>query len=335
MFNSMKYILFALMLLLSCFLFGQNSLNIRDLESNKNLEGASVVNVLDDSGSISDENGMVDVSAFDLGTSLKISFIGYKTISYTLTAEKNIVYLETDYELLNELTLIGYQNSRKLYEVAGSYVINSSIVMAQFNDESLVRSMNTLPGIRFEERSPSSYRVSIRGNLLRAPFGVRNVKVYWNNMPYTDAAGNTPLNLLDLNNIGRVETIKGPSGSIFGAGIGGVLNMYSEAVKVSSISGDIGYTGGSFGYNKAVVNINSSNENYRFSIKYAKQKADGYRDHTNSDREVLQVSGSFFTSEKRTLSANVLYSDLFYQTPGGLTQEQYDENPQQARPGAA
>jgi len=112
--------------------------------------------------------------------------------------------LETDYELLNELTLIGYQNSRKLYEVAGSYVINSSLVMAQFNDESLVRSMNTLPGIRFEERSPSSYRVSIRGNLLRAPFGVRNVEVNWNNMPYTDVAGNTHLNLLDLNNIGRI-----------------------------------------------------------------------------------------------------------------------------------
>ncbi len=330
----MKHIFFGLMLLLSHFMFAQNSLNIRDLESNKNLAGASVVAVQDDSGSISDENGKVDVSTYDVGTSLKISFIGYKTISYTLTTEKNIVYLETDYELLNELTLIGYQNSRKLYEVAGSYVINSSIVMAQFNDESLVRSMNTLPGIRFEERSPSSYRVSIRGNLLRAPFGVRNVKVYWNNMPYTDAAGNTPLNLLDLNNIGRVETIKGPSGSIFGAGIGGVLNMYSEAVKVSPISGDIGYTGASFGYNKVIANVHSSNENYRFSIKYAKQKADGYRDHTNSDREVLQVSGTFFTSEKRTLSANVLYSDLFYQTPGGLTQEQYDKNPKQARPGA-
>ena len=55
-----------------------------------------------------------------------------------------------------------------------------------------------------------------------------NVKVYWNNIPYTDPTGNTPLNLLDLNNMDRIETIKGPSGSIYGAGIGGVLNIYSE-----------------------------------------------------------------------------------------------------------
>jgi len=35
-------------------MFGQNSLSIKDLESNKNLEGASVLCLLDDSGSISD-----------------------------------------------------------------------------------------------------------------------------------------------------------------------------------------------------------------------------------------------------------------------------------------
>ena len=72
-----------------------------------------------------------------------------------------------------------------------------------------------------------------------------------------------------------------------------------------------------------------------FPFDMPNKKAEGYRDHTNSDREVIQMSGSFYTSDKRTLTAQVLYSDLFYQTPGGLNQAQYDENPRQARPGAA
>jgi iron complex outermembrane receptor protein len=47
-----------------------------------------------------------------------------------------------------------------------------------------------------EERSPGSYRLNIRGSSLRSPFGVRNVKIYYNNIPFTDPGGNTYLNSL-------------------------------------------------------------------------------------------------------------------------------------------
>jgi iron complex outermembrane receptor protein len=313
----------------------QNTLVVKKLESNKGLVGANVTNLLDQTMRVSGVDGNVDISEIAAGTELSISFIGYNTVRHLVIEGKNTIYLEPDYQLLSAVTVVGYKNDRRLYEIAGSYVINSSLEMGKFNDESLVRSMNTLPGIRFEERSPDSYRVSIRGNLLRAPYGVRNVKVYWNEVPYTDPTGSTPLNLMDLNNIGKVEVFKGPVGSVYGAGIGGVLKMYSEVDRVNPISAEMGYSAGSYGFHKAFANVNSGNESHRFLMKYAKQKGDGYRDHTNSDREVIQMSGSFFTSKKRTLTAQALYSDLFYQTPGGLTQEQYDENPRQARPKAA
>jgi len=332
----MKILFLFIITFLSFFniLKGQ-SLVIRDLESNKSLPGANVQATASNKILVSGIDGKVDVTDLKEGEKLIITFIGYKTQEHELTHGVNLVYLEPDYQMLNTLIVVGYENDRKLSDIAGSYAINSKIVMDRFNDESLVRSMNTLPGIRFEERSPSSYRVSIRGSLLRAPFGVRNVKVYWNNIPFTDATGNTPLNLLDLNNIGKVETIKGPAGSIYGAGIGGVLNMYSETGKVKPISAAIGYNSGSYGFHRYLANVNTGSENHRFSVRYVRQKGDGYRDHTNSDRQVIQMSGKFYTSEKRTLTAELLYSDLFYETPGGLTLAQYDENPIQARPGAA
>ncbi|MCG8306425.1 MAG: TonB-dependent receptor [Cytophagales bacterium] len=316
-------------------LLAQNLLIIKDLKTNNPLSGATVRIHNKGIVSISDEEGHADISKIDVNEKLIVSFIGYQTLEYTVTEGENKVFLEPDFKMLNSLTVIGHNNQKKISDISGSYAINSRIVMDRFNDESLVRSMNTLPGIRMEERSPSSYRVSIRGNLLRAPFGVRNVKVYWNNIPYTDPTGNTPLNLVDLNNIGRIETIKGPAGSIYGAGMGGVLNIYSKVPNLKSVSADMGYTVGSYGYHKVTTNVNIADENHRFSIKYAKQKGDGYRDHTNFDREVIQVGGTFFTSENRILSTQVLYTDLFYQLPGGLTKEQYDENPRQSRPGAA
>lgn len=315
--------------------FAQNKLVIKDLESNKPLVGATVQIQGENDILISEADGSVNTSFLQNDTNVKISFVGYKNLIYRISEGQNTVYLEPDYQMLNSLTVVGHDNKHILSDIAGSYVINSRLSIDRFDDESLVRSMNTLPGIRMEERSPSSYRLSIRGSLLRAPFGVRNVKVYWNDIPYTDPTGNTPLNLMDLNNIGKVETIKGPSGSIYGAGMGGVLNIYSEVPRISPLSANVGYTAGSYGYQKVIANLNTGNENHRFSIKFAKQQGNGYRDHTKFEREVIQMNGTFYTSDKRILTAQVLYSDLFYQLPGGLTQEQYDENPRQARPGVA
>lgn len=308
----------------------QNSIIVKDAESNKPLEGASIL--LHDSQdlSITDFNGVA--SGFETGAKVHISYVGYTPKEIGIKTGINYVYLEADYQVLNTLTVIGYENERKLGDIAGSFAVASRLAMERFSDESLVRSMNTLPGIRFEERSPASYRISIRGSLLRAPFGVRNVKVYWNDIPYTDPNGNTPINMLDLNNIGRVETIKGPSGSIYGAGMGGVLSIYSEPPRFRPVSAEMGYMAGSFGLNKVYTNVYTGNEDHAFTVRYARQAGDGYRDHTNFDRTVFQMSGRFFTSEKRTISAQVLFSDLFYQTPGGLTKAEYDANPRQARP---
>ncbi|HBH23579.1 MAG TPA: TonB-dependent receptor, partial [Cytophagales bacterium] len=330
----MKLTFFSIIaFLISNILVGQNTLIVHDLETNLPLVGANILDLENQNLHITDDTGKV--SDLQIDTQVQITYIGYEDLEYRVEEGINRVYLEPNYEMLNSLTVVGYENDRKLGDLSGSYAINPRLNIDRFNDESLVRSMNTLPGIRFEERSPGSYRISIRGNLLRAPFGVRNVKVYWNDIPYTDPTGNTPMNLMDMNNIGKVETIKGPAGSIYGAGIGGVLNIYSEAIRVKPIGVDMGYTAGSYGFQKATVNLNTGNQNSTFSVRFAKQQGDGYRDHTNFDREVINLSGRFFVSEKRTLTAQMLYSNLFYQLPGGLTEEQYDENPRQARPGAA
>jgi iron complex outermembrane receptor protein len=63
---------------------------------------------------------------------------------------------------------------------------------------------------------------------LRSPFGVRNVKVYFDEIPFTDAVGNTYLNQLSFYNFNSIEVIKGPGGSLYGAGTGGVILIHSQ-----------------------------------------------------------------------------------------------------------
>jgi len=70
---------------------------------------------------------------------------------------------------------------------------------------SLLPALNSVPGIVIGELSPSNCRISIRGSSIRSPFVICDVKVYLDNIPFTDAGGNTNLNLPEFNTLGKVE----------------------------------------------------------------------------------------------------------------------------------
>src|SRR4030095_8163021 len=88
---------------------------------------------------------------------------------------------ETDStKILGEVVVKAFEQNRRLKEssVAINYVNKGEL--ERFNNTSILPALNNSPGVRMEERSPGSYRMNIRGSTLRSPFGVRNVKIYWN-----------------------------------------------------------------------------------------------------------------------------------------------------------
>jgi iron complex outermembrane receptor protein len=234
--------------------------------------------------------------------------------------------------VLQEVTIQAYQYDRSLAEVPASIGILSAKDLDRFSTTSLLPGLNTVPGVRMEERSPGSYRLAIRGSSLRSPFGVRNVKVYWNGLPFTDAGGNTYLNLFDLSSFQEAEVIKGPGSSVYGASTGGVLLLKNTAVTSSGVEATA--LAGSYGLRHYGLQGKVHGEQSNIRVLYAHQEADGYRRQTGMMRDVVQTQGDFFVNDKGTLSTNILYSDIMYQTPGGLTQQQYEADPQQARPSA-
>src|SRR5579872_1405789 len=118
---------------------------------------------------------------------------------------------------LSQVTVTGYLTDQPVLSVPASVSVLSPAQLQLQPGASLVPALNTVPGVRMEERSPGSYRLSIRGSLLRSPFGVRDVKIYYDELPLTDAGGNTYLNSIDVNSVQGLEILKGPDGSLFGA----------------------------------------------------------------------------------------------------------------------
>ena len=237
---------------------------------------------------------------------------------------------------LNEVIVQGYASNRRLLETPASIgLLTRRDLNQRFGTPTLVPALNTLPGVRADERSPGSYRLAIRGSAIRSPFGVRNIKAYWNELPLTDAGGNTPLNALDVRSLGRMEVIKGPSGSLYGAGTGGTILLSGLAVPANKTRVELSGLGGSYGLFGHGISVQTGKNNSAIALNYNHLQADGYRDHSAVVRDNLSLTGSFTVSPKRTLSVLALYSDLHYETPGGLTNAQFQANPRASRPATA
>ncbi|MFI5162809.1 MAG: TonB-dependent receptor [Sphingobacteriales bacterium] len=232
---------------------------------------------------------------------------------------------------LSQVTVKGYLVEQPVLSVPASVSVLTPAQLQMQPGASLVPALNTVPGVRMEERSPGSYRLSIRGSLLRSPFGVRDVKIYYDEMPLTDAGGNTYLNAIDVNSIQGIEVLKGPDGSLFGANSGGVVlvspvNRYNDSSYVSG-----GASAGSYGLFHQNITLQNHTGNNQLNIGEAYQTAAGYRQNSNMYRAFFQADDKLTVSQNDQLKFLGFYSDLDYQTPGGLTIAQFDANPQLAR----
>jgi len=256
-----------------------------------------------------------------------------------LAAQDNAAIKRDSIPALDEVKIKGYENNRKLLDMPSSVSVLTPAALQQVTSVTLLPAMNAVPGVRMEERSPGSYRLSLRGSLLRSPFGVRNVKVYWNDIPFTDAGGNTYINLVDLNALEEVEILKGPPGSVYGAGTGGAVLLHAlppaEPIPFRGNKFQVGLTGGSYDLLAENAKWNYQGNNFTSILEQSHQQATGYRVHSRLRRDNIQWNGRTQLSKKDELSWIALYSNIYYQTPGGLTLAQQEADPRQARPSTA
>jgi len=234
---------------------------------------------------------------------------------------------------LQEVVVRAYEQNRRMADVPAAIGVLTPAQFNRYSNNSIVAAFNSIPGIRMEERSPGSYRLSFRGSTLRSPFGVRNVKVYLDGIPFTDPGGNTYLTQLAPFDIQSLEVIKGPAGSLYGAGTGGAVLLQTLPNNWQpGFTAD--YSGGSFGTSNINAQVRFGDSNSGNSISFSHQVSNGYRDHTHLRRDMAIWESVIKNSSRQTLRSLVSYGDLYYQTPGALTLTEYDANPKQARPAA-
>ncbi|MEP7143166.1 MAG: TonB-dependent receptor [Ferruginibacter sp.] len=303
-------------------------------EHEKPLPGATVT-VDKNAVAVTDSNGVFEFNSLRGKNTVYFSHIGYQSTFANYTAQQNLaITLYPSNSFLSEIVVKAFETNTDLKNIPVTVSVLGRTDLERYSNASILPAVNTVPGVKMDERSPGSYRLSIRGNLLRSPFGVRNVKVYWNGIPFTDANGNTYLNQLGFGNVGKIEIIKGPGGSMYGAGTGGVVLLNSRNAGYNEKSISINSLAGSYGLMETNLAYRNETDNANYSLQYSHQQSDGWRDLTGTRRDVANYTGTFNINTKQSISANIFYSDLYYQTPGGLTLGQLNANPRQSRPAA-
>jgi len=146
-----------------------------------------------------------------------------------------------------------------------------------------------------------------------------NVAILVNNRKLNPSGDTTAFNFntINLEQIERIEIIKGSAGVLYGnQAVGGLINIITK--KPIKDSSSITQTIGSYDHLSTNLNITKKiNPTADFTINAYKSESKGYRDHNSSEVERLDLSSNFTTNLGDT---HVSFQNLndYQTTPGAL-----------------
>lgn len=199
---------------------------------------------------------------------------------------------------------------------------------------SLGESLAHVPGVFVTSRFnfAQDTRLSIRGFGARSAFGIRGVRVLLDGVPLTLPDGQSQIDSVDLAAIGKIEVLRGPAGSLYGNAAGGVLSLRTKR-PIGRPQAELLNVVGAFGLYKAALSGRGRVGQSDVSTFASYTRFDGYRQQSGA-RSVV-VSSRVATQITRKVEwANTLQyvNNPRADDPGGLTPEQFEDDPRQASP---
>lgn len=265
---SKRFTFLFIFLLTSVFSFAQTG-NIKGVVKTSDGQPATGITVGltgTTKGTMTDEKGAYELTKVKAGNyNLKLSAIG-------LTGREQGITIVAGQTLKVDFTLD--QDARQLADVVIS--TNRRLKFGDKQSESVARMplanlensqvYSVIPNALLREQNIVDYKTALRN----AP-GTSTIAQAGNGRAYTYMRGFITGNwvrngvaayqfsAVDPANIDRIEVIKGPSGTLFSSSVisyGGLINRVTKK-PVDTAFAELAYTGGSFGLNRATVDLNT------------------------------------------------------------------------------
>jgi iron complex outermembrane receptor protein len=208
-----------------------------------------------------------------------------------------------------------------------------SMDLRMYDRASLRSPLLWVPGVQMDERGQGgSTRFSIRGSLLRSPYGVRGVKVYWGPFSMTLADGSTPLELLDPALVGTLDVVRSIGGPVFGSAPSGLLLATPPERQDTGSDVSISGTGGPDGYFKLSGELRTRVANGNtLSLGLLRMGNDGYRDQEYARRDQVWITQRY-ALPKGNVRIFLTGQKAAWGLPGSLDSLTAAEQPRSASP---
>lgn len=238
---------------------------------------------------------------------------------------------------LSPIVVIATRIAESSFDIAASIdrVDRAAIEKGQLQ-VNISESLIAVPGVSVESRQnyAQDLQLSVRGFGARSSFGVRGVRLYSDGIPGTMPDGQGQFSQFDLGSADRMEVLRGPFSAIYGNSSGGVISIFTEDAKPGHFLDAVAEYG-TFNTQRYALKTTGDDGVLNYVIDAAHFQTDGYRDHSNAERDNFNAKTRLVLSEKSTLTfiANVIETP-FVQDPLGLTQAQLESDRTQAGTGA-
>jgi iron complex outermembrane recepter protein len=196
----------------------------------------------------------------------------------------------------------------------------------------LSESLMTVPGVSAQSRQnyAQDLQLSVRGFGARSSFGVRGIRLYSDGIPGTMPDGQGQFSQFDLSSADHIEVLRGPFSALYGNSSGGVIAIFTEDAKPGYLVGAAAEYG-AFNTQRYAMKTTGDNGLVNYVIDASHFQTDGYRVHSDAERNLFnaKASSSLSDTSKLTVVANAVQTP-FVQDPLGLTRAQVAADPTQA-----
>ncbi|MBZ5637985.1 MAG: TonB-dependent receptor [Acidobacteriia bacterium] len=192
-----------------------------------------------------------------------------------------------------------------------------------------------VPGVKVDNQADGErVHLSIRGEGILTERGVRRIAVLLDGIPLNDPMGLVPdLFDVDWETVRRVEVLRGPMSSLYGAGAaGGVINIVTRDGGPRNPEGDASINVGSYGFRKLFAETDGTAGALSYRLSASRMFDDGYRVHTASDATNVYGKLSWTRGPSSHLTAIVAQTEYFNGNAEGLNIDQVFQDPRQANP---
>jgi len=229
---------------------------------------------------------------------------------------------------IEEVTISAFRSPYNLFNTPAPVNLITPLQLEMGNSLTTVEALNQVSGVLMHNGTLNTNRLTIRGIGARSPYATNKIKAYFGEIPLTSGDGETTLEDLENTAIRRVEIIKGPSSSLFGAGLAGVVLFHPKTAEQNFVKNQT--TIGSFGTIKDILSAGITDNKLNIFALGSILKSEGYRENNETNRSNILLNSIWSFSPNANLQVLLKGTKMKAFIPSSLDLPTFQENPEQA-----